>query len=65
MTAGELSAMADIIYGFEEACVDTVINLSNSDFPVQVCAPCSGPGVDPALVADRVGRSCACHVCHP
>lgn len=37
MTASELSAMADIVYGFEEACVDLVINLSDSDFPVQVC----------------------------
>ena len=63
VTASELSAMADIVYGFEEACVDMVINLSDSDFPVQVCAPCSGPCVDSALSTDRGGRSRACHAC--
>ena len=34
--ASELSALADLVYGFEEACVDVVINVSDSDFPVQV-----------------------------
>ena len=63
VTASELSAMADIVYGFEEACVDMVINLSDSDFPVQVCAPCSGPCVGSALSTDRGGRSRSCHAC--
>ena len=28
--------MADVIHRFEEACVDVIINVSDSDFPVQV-----------------------------
>ena len=36
VTASELSAMADLVYGFDAHCIDTVINLSDSDFPVQV-----------------------------
>ena len=42
MTASELSAMGDLVFGFEEACLDLVVNLSDSDFPVQVGQPDQG-----------------------
>lgn len=35
ITAGQLSALADVYYTLNNSCVDLVINLSNSDFPVQ------------------------------
>ena len=53
MTASELSAMADLIYGFDEACVDVVINLSDSDFPVQVHSTSE---------LTRAQTRCVCHV---
>ena len=35
ITAGQLSAMADIHYGYQDSCIDLIINLSNSDYPLK------------------------------
>ena len=35
ITAGQLSALADVYYKLSGSCIDLVINLSNSDFPVK------------------------------
>lgn len=35
ITAGQLSALADVYYRLNSSCIDVVINLSNSDFPVK------------------------------
>lgn len=36
--AGQLSALADVHYKLNSSCIDLVINLSNSDFPVKDAA---------------------------
>ena len=35
ITAGQLSALADVHYKRNGSCIDLIINLSNSDFPVK------------------------------
>lgn len=35
ITAGQLSALSDVYYKLNSSCIDLVVNLSNSDFPVK------------------------------